>query len=96
MIPYINILSKKYRCIAPCLRGYGYSSYNTPIKSLNDLTSDLIELVQSHLKINKIFVIGHSNGCALTVELAHLKPQLVYGTILVSPPPPTGWKIKGE
>ena len=37
----IGKLSSKYRCIAPCLRGYGFSSYKTPITSLLDLEIDL-------------------------------------------------------
>jgi len=37
----IKKLSYKYRCIAPCLRGYGYSSYNSKVKNFSDLAEDM-------------------------------------------------------
>ena len=49
MIPYMKLLSKNMRCISPCLRGYGYSSYNKPVNSFKDYAKDLIELIEDHL-----------------------------------------------
>ena len=34
-------LSPYFKCIAPCLRGYGYSSNNKQIESANDFAKDV-------------------------------------------------------
>ena len=49
MIGYMNAFKDNFRCIAPCLRGYGYSSNIDPAKSLEDFAEDLYELVTEHL-----------------------------------------------
>jgi pimeloyl-ACP methyl ester carboxylesterase len=32
--PLMSKLEKHVKCIAPCMRGFGYSSYEKPIESL--------------------------------------------------------------
>jgi len=51
-------LSKYMKCIAPCMRGFGYSSYNTPIASLKDLAED-IKLFAKERKMEKFYLCGH-------------------------------------
>jgi len=40
--PLIDILKSKYRVIAPCLRGFGYSSYKKTVSSIQELAEDLM------------------------------------------------------
>ena len=37
MEPLMSKLSSHLKCVAPCMRGFGYSSYNTEMTSLKDL-----------------------------------------------------------
>ena len=59
-------LSKHLRVIAPCMRGYGYSSYNKPIQTLDDMVEDL-ELFVKHLKLDRFYLLGHSFGCVISM-----------------------------
>ncbi len=34
-----------FRCIAPCMRGFGYSSYNKEITGFSEIVDDLKEFV---------------------------------------------------
>ena len=67
-------LSGHLKCISPCMRGFGYSSYNNEISSLKDLAVDLKLFVTEHLKIDKFYVIGHQLGGCIAMELAHMMP----------------------
>ena len=53
-------LSPHMRCVAPCLRGYGYSTYEKEIGSLCDLADDVELLIKEKLKCEKIFLLGFS------------------------------------
>ena len=46
------------RCVAPCMRGFGYSSYNKPIESLRDLAED-IKLFAKEKNMDKFYLSGH-------------------------------------
>ena len=75
-----DILAEKlkdtYKIIAVDMRGFGGSSYNTPINSLNDFAKD-IEEVLDILKIEKCSVIGWSTGGGVALELsANIKEKI--------------------
>ena len=65
----VEKLKDKYKIIAVDMRGFGESSYNNPINSLNDFAKD-IEEVLSILNIKKCSVIGWSTGGGVALELA--------------------------
>ena len=70
------LFEKGYNAIAPCLRGYGYSSYNSPITSLKDLAEDVVMLVQEELGLKqKIFLMGCGIGSIITTYVANKLPD---------------------
>ena len=91
---YYEPIMKKFsshdiRCIAPCNRGFGYSSYNNPINSLEDLAKDIVLLIKEHLKLNKFYLFAHSLGSVIAIYLANLLKDQVQGIIMLS-----GFSIK--
>src|SRR5688500_9335274 len=54
---FMSKFADEFRVIAVDLRGHGYSSYNTPPTSLNDLTEDL-KLFVDVLGLSKFFLMG--------------------------------------
>jgi len=72
MEPIMAKLSTHLKCVAPCLRGYGYSSYNKEMETFKDLANDLKLFITENLKIEKFFLIGHQLGGCVALELAHL------------------------
>jgi len=81
MEPLMSKLSPHLRVIAPCMRGFGYSSYNKEMTSLTDLAEDIALFVKEHLKLDKFFVTGHSIGGCVALELAHLMPENILGVL---------------
>lgn len=65
----VDKLRDDYKIIAVDMRGFGGSSYNMPIDSLNDFAKDIEELL-SILNIEKCSVIGWSTGGGVALELA--------------------------
>ena len=51
-------LDKQMKCIAPCIRGFGYSSYVNDINTFRDLAQD-IKLFLDEIKVDKFYIIGH-------------------------------------
>ena len=91
MAPYMKLLKGKMRCIAICSRGYGYSSYNSPMESYSDLAQDIVLMVKEHFRFKRPFyVLGHSYGSITANYLAAWLGELVKGIVLVAPISPTG------
>ena len=63
MEQYFSYFKPYMSVIAVCLRGCGYSSYNTPITGIRDLARDISLFAQEELKLEKMYVLGHSFGC---------------------------------
>jgi len=80
--PLIERFKKNYRVIAPDLRGFGDSSYNAPIKSLEDLSDDLYLLLKE-LKINKVHIAGWSTGGAVILKLAAKHNEMIDKIVLI-------------
>jgi pimeloyl-ACP methyl ester carboxylesterase len=80
--PIIDDLLEKYRVIIPDMRGFGDSTYNTPINSLEDLGKDIIEIMDS-LNINSYFLAGWSTGGGIALKIASLVPTRVRKIILI-------------
>ena len=59
------------RNIVPCLRGHGYSSYNTPITSIKDLAEDMLLLTDELIDGEAPYwIVGHEIGAAVALEMA--------------------------
>lgn len=80
-------LARRFRVVAPDLRGHGRSGWEPPW-SLEQHVDDLLESVPSEARL----WIGHSFGGRLLLELAHRAPGRVERGILLDPalwvPPP--------
>jgi pimeloyl-ACP methyl ester carboxylesterase len=81
-LPLIKRLKDTYRIIAPDLRGFGDSTYQNPINSLEDLGDDVSVLLKA-LNISKYFLLGWSTGGAIGLKLAAKKPDEVEKLILI-------------
>lgn len=88
-------LSKHVRCISPCMRGFGYSSYVNKIESFKDLAQDLKLFINENLKLDSFYVSGHQMGGCVALELAYLMPKKCLGIVNFSMFPLTGLKVPG-
>ncbi|MDF5712637.1 MAG: alpha/beta hydrolase [Rhizonema sp. NSF051] len=79
---FTNHLSKRFKTIAPDLRGYGKSRFHEKF-SMNDHLTDL-ETLLDRFHIEKCLVLGWSLGGILAMELALKLPQRITGLILVA------------
>ncbi|MEH2057335.1 MAG: alpha/beta hydrolase [Nostoc sp.] len=79
---FTNHLSKRYKTVAPDLRGYGRSRYNGNFE-MNDHLTDL-EALLDRFEIEKCLVLGWSLGGILAMELALRLPERITGLILVA------------
>ena len=74
-MPLFRDLSDLY-LVAPDLRGFGDSSYNTRFSSLLELAED-VKLFAAGLGITKARVVGWSTGGGIALELAAKYPEFV-------------------
>ena len=77
-------LVKHTRVIAPCMRGYGYSSYNREIESVHDLVKDVKMFIEDVLKLKRFYILGHSFGCLIAAMLALKMKKQVAGMIMIN------------
>ena len=75
-------LSKRFRTIAPDLRGYGNSQTQKDFLMLDHLTD--LEALFDRYNISRCLVLGWSLGGILAIELALKFPERVSGLILVA------------
>jgi lipase len=75
--------AKRFRVLAPDLRGHGRSGYEPPWTFATHL-ADLIETLDG-LEIDRADVVGHSFGGRLTLELAAAHPKRVRRAVLLDP-----------
>ncbi|MDR2543808.1 MAG: alpha/beta hydrolase [Treponema sp.] len=73
---------EKTRLVAPDIRGFGDSTYNSGFSSLKELADDL-KLFTGALGISKAHVIGWSTGGGIVLELAVKYPELVSSIFLI-------------
>lgn len=75
-------IKEKYKILAVDMRGFGQSSYNSPINSLNDFAKDIEELLDI-LKVDICSAIGWSTGGGVALELAANIPEKIEKVILL-------------
>lgn len=81
-LPLIERLQNKYRIIAPDMRGFGDSSYNNPINSLEDLGDDILILLDA-LGIESYSLLGWSTGGAVAMKIAAKRQEQVKKLVLL-------------
>lgn len=90
--PLYKRIPDDYRVIAPDLRGYGDSSYNTPIDTLHELADDVVLLLKE-LGIEKAVVGGWSLGGCVAQSLAARYPSMVEKLILIGSGSAKGYPV---
>jgi lipase len=76
-------LARRFRVVAPDLRGHGRSEWEPPWR-LETHVADLLETL-TDLDVDRAIFIGHSFGGRLILELAARAPELVERAILLDP-----------
>ncbi len=78
----VDELKDKYKITAVDMRGFGESSYTTPINSLNDFAKDIEEFL-GFIGINSCSAIGWSTGGGVALELAANCPEKIEKVVLL-------------
>jgi pimeloyl-ACP methyl ester carboxylesterase len=73
---------KGYSVIVPDMPAHGLSE-GTPCKSIKE-NADWIHDLLIYLKVKKLVVLGHSQGCLVALELNRLYPEIHSGIIFVA------------
>ena len=82
----IDFFARVFRVIAPDLRGHGESQAEGPF-NVERFALDCSYLLDE-LKIGSIFMVGHSMGGAVAMQLALFKPDRVTKMVLADPAEP--------
>jgi pimeloyl-ACP methyl ester carboxylesterase len=88
--PLRGILAEHYRVITVDLRGSGGSNAVQGPYRTEAFASDLAGLIRT-LKLDSVFVVGHSSGALVAQRLAIDEPDAVAGIALIAPVPASGW-----
>lgn len=80
--PLIELLQNEYRIIVPDMRGFGDSTYNKPINSLQDLGEDIFVLLDA-LEIESYSLLGWSTGGAVAMSMAAKRQEQVNKLVLL-------------
>lgn len=82
---WLNFMSKfpsDFTLYAVDMRGFGESSYNQPLESLEDLAEDLVMFARE-MNLDRITPVGWSTGGGVGMVMAALYPDLVEKLVLV-------------
>jgi aminoacrylate hydrolase len=79
--PNISDFSAKYRVIVHDHRGTGQSTHSKIKYSVDQMTDDLLRLMD-HLKIERAHLVGHSTGGAIGQTLAAKRPERLASLVL--------------
>ncbi len=96
-VQFSNLIEKfsgEYRVVAPDLRGFGDSSYNSGFDSLGELAEDMSDFIKI-LDLNNITVLGWSTGGGVVLELSLIDEvsDKIKNLILMSSVGPQGYKM---
>jgi pimeloyl-ACP methyl ester carboxylesterase len=89
----IPVLAKKYRVVAPDMRGYNLSDKPAAVSdyNMNLLAKDIAELVKA-LGEEKAIIVGHDWGAAVAWAVAALHPEVVKKLAILNVPHPSEMK----
>lgn len=87
----VEFFKKDYFCLVPDLRGFGKSSSDLGF-DIPSFAADVINLV-THLKIDKIHLVGISLGGMVAFQIAVTNPQLLKSLTIVNALPE--FKLRG-
>jgi 2-hydroxy-6-oxonona-2,4-dienedioate hydrolase len=90
--PTMQRLASSMNVIAVDMRGFGDSSYHHPFDGLDELASDLNELVE-HLAIRDVTLLGWSTGGGVVLEMAAAKTDRFRQVILLDSVGLTGYPM---
>lgn len=90
--PLYKNIPDDYRVVAMDLRGYGDSSYNTPVETLHDFADDVAALLKV-LGIEKAVVAGWSLGGCVAMSLAARYQSVVEKLVLISSGSAKGYPV---
>lgn len=82
-------LPANVRVLAPDLRGCGDSDKPAPPWSIADLAEDIYQFTQA-LGVERCFVVGHSLGGGVAMQMAVAHPELVERLVLINSAPAEG------
>lgn len=82
--PYVALLGKRYRLIAPSHPGFGYSGLPDWIDSIDDIAHIYLELLD-RLELTRVKLVGCSIGGWIAAELATKIPDRIEKLALVAP-----------
>jgi pimeloyl-ACP methyl ester carboxylesterase len=74
---------KDYHCIVPDLPEHGKSLNDGQI-SIRDSACQIAELIEKHASGGKAYVVGHSLGAKVAIELISIRPDLVISSVVAS------------
>lgn len=78
----MEALEEDYRVHAVDLRGFGDSSYHTPVDSLRDFSLDVSELIEK-LDLKEVILVGWSTGGGVVLETAADIPERIAKVVLL-------------
>ncbi|GAA4641756.1 alpha/beta hydrolase [Gordonia humi] len=73
------------RMIAPDLLGHGHSPWEPPWGVADNVAAVAATLNEHHRGDRPVVVVAHSFGSAVAIALAHARPDLVAGLVLLDP-----------
>ncbi|EHC12230.1 alpha/beta fold hydrolase [Fischerella thermalis] len=83
-VAIMESLSADFHCFAPDLFGFGESDYPNIHYSIDLQVESLAEFLQA-LKLERMYLVGHSLGGWIAASYALKYPEQVYGLVLVAP-----------
>ena len=82
-----KLLSDRYACLAPDLRGFGNSDSSSGGFTVKDYADDVARLIEA-ANVESYGLIGHSMGGKIALALAARCPSNLHSLILLAPSPP--------
>lgn len=88
-----NELNTHYTIVMPDMRGFGASSYNNPVESLEDFADDVLALLDT-LNVSHYEVFGWSTGGGIAMVMAAKRPEQVKKLYLLESVGTTGYPMQ--